>query len=190
MVQCYSFYGSLEVEFAIYCLSAKILLICSAMKTRFVNKFSAKLLTIIALVLALVGQSMAYATMSCAMSMSGNMNHDSHMQADAKMHHSNMDHNDMAHSGIDHSMMNHTDMGHALMKHDQMDHTQMDHNSGDESHCAGECQCPESGCHSFSCLSDSAVLSTSSFPANNIFALDQHNLDISLSSLYRPPIFA
>lgn len=149
------------------------------MKTRFVNKFSAKLLTIIALVLSLVGQSMAYATMSCAMSMSGNMSHDSHIQSDAKMHHSDMDH-----SGNDKSMH------HAPTKHAQMDHAQMDHNSSDESHCGSECQCPESGCHSFSCLFDNTVLSTSSFPANNIFALDQHNLDISLSSLYRPPIFA
>jgi len=154
------------------------------MKYRFVNIFSAKLLTIIALVLSLVGQSMAYATMSCAMSMSGNMNHDSYMQTDVKMHHSDMDHSSIDHSGNDKSM-HHTDMDHA-----PMNRAQMDHNSSDESHCGSECQCPESSCHSFSCLSDSAVLSTSSFPTNNFFALDQHNLDISLSSLYRPPIFA
>jgi len=128
-------------------------------------KSLSKVLVVAAMLIAFVGQSLAYSSMSCEMS---NESHQSHTI---------MDHSDM-----DHANMDHADMGHASMNHDSLD-TQ-------EDCCDTECICPTSACMSLSIVG-SEPSTVFLVRLSEGVTLQPSNQTKSIStSLYRPPIFA
>jgi hypothetical protein len=131
------------------------------------NMNVSKVLVVAVMLIAFVGQALAYSSMSCEMS------HESHM---------NMSHDSMDHSSMDHSSMDHA----------SMDHSSVDQNSQNqhEECCGSDCVCPDSACMSIiivgsdpktayvACLSESVSFQ----PMNQTKSIP--------TSLYRPPIFA
>jgi uncharacterized protein involved in copper resistance len=128
-------------------------------------KSLSKVLVVAAMLIAFVGQALAYSSMSCEIS---NESHQSHAA---------MDHSDM-----DHENMDHANMGHASMNHDSLD-TQ-------EDCCDTECICPTSACMSLSIVG-SAPNTAFLVRLSEGVTLQPTNQTKSIStSLYRPPIFA
>ena len=133
-------------------------------------KSLSKVLVVAAMLIAFVGQALAYSSMSCEMS---NESHQSHAV---------MDHSDMNHANMDHTSMNHADMGHASMNHDSLD-TQ-------EDCCDTECICPTSACMSLSIVGSEPNTAFLVRLSEGV-TLQPSNQTKSIStSLYRPPIFA
>ena len=120
------------------------------------------------IVFALLGQTVAYAAMSCEM-MSGS--YDAHVM--------------MGHSMKQASLASDENMN---MSHEEMGHGNMELTSTDC--CDTECTCPVNACMSLSCLNTGNTASV--FPASTelvLFNLVQQPNAVT-SSLYRPPIFA
>ena len=139
-----------------------------------------KVIVVVATIIALLGQSVAFATMSCDMMMS-----DAHMSMSHKpMDISNVDHEAMTLESVNHENMNHSGMTHSAMSNTSM----MDNMS--EDCCDTECICPTNACSSISCLS------TGHYTAFDRSSTDAEPLHLHLlphnfvSSLYRPPITA
>lgn len=123
-----------------------------------------KALVLTAMLIAFIGQALAYTTMSCEMPKDL---HDTHMAQVATTHQENMNH---------HEGMNHDDM----------------HNSAasDADCCGSECVCPENACHSISFVT-SEPSSTDFFSLTEVVIHQSAAQPHAISkSLYRPPIFA
>lgn len=144
----------------------------------------ANIVVLFVVVVALLGQAMAYATMSCNMSET-TMASQNPRQLD--MVHIDKVHSDTGHSGMNHDKMNHTNMDHANMDHGIQEHAQM--NSSDE-HCASECECPAGTCHGFSWLAVEPFAMGNDLLHANIHCLNHSHHNLIQTSLYRPPIFA
>ena len=138
------------------------------------------MLVVSAMLIAFVGQAMAYASMSCE------------MLADYHPSHQNMEHAQMDHAQMDHAFMDHASMDQSLMGHSLMDHSQMGENQSmsSEECCGTDCICPVNACTSVTLLP--AGVNASAFTAlSEAVSLPGVQQPKSVStSLYRPPIFA
>jgi len=125
----------------------------------------AKTIVVVAVLVAFLGQSMAYASMACNMEMkSSHMSHQT-MSVSAEPEHG------MVHKGATHQSMNHSE-------------------SQEENTCKLSCECPTNACSSVSLLADETMTLVdvrTSEPV--IFNLLEQPISNS-SSLYRPPILA
>jgi len=124
-------------------------------------KALSKVLVVVAMLIAFVGQALAYTAMSCEMS-SGS--HESHM---------NMDHSKMSH----HEGMNHGDMNKSS-------------NGQSEDCCDVECICPANACSSTTVLNSSIDSTDIQIFSESVAALQSKQPHSISTSLYRPPIFA
>lgn len=120
-----------------------------------------KVLVVVAMLIAFVGQALAYTAMSCEMS-SGS--HESHM---------NMDHSKMSH--------------HEGMNHGEMDKSS---NGQSEDCCDVECVCPANACSSTTVLNSSVDSTDIQLLSESLAALQPKQPHSISTSLYRPPIFA
>ena len=118
-------------------------------------------LVVVAMLIAFVGQALAYTAMSCEMS-SGS--HESHM---------NMDHSKMSH----HEGMNHGDMNKSS-------------NGQSEDCCDVECICPANACSSTTVLNSSVDSTDIQILSESVAAMQSKQPHSISTSLYRPPIFA
>ena len=114
---------------------------------------------------ALLGQAMAYATMSCGVK---GQSTDTAIPSHVEMEHAGM-HHEMSHTGMQHD-------------HDQM-------NSSEE-HCATKCECPAGTCNGFSWLAVEPFAMSNSVLHASIQSLNPSHYSLIQTSLYRPPIFA
>jgi len=120
-----------------------------------------KVLVVVAMLIAFVGQALAYTAMSCEMSLGS---HESHMN----MEHSKMSH----HEGMDHGDMNKSSNGQS------------------EDCCDVECICPANACSSTTVLNSSIDSTDIQIFSESVAALQSKQPHSISTSLYRPPIFA
>ncbi|MGJ8680428.1 hypothetical protein [Paraglaciecola sp.] len=119
-----------------------------------------KVLVLAAMLIAFVGQALAYSTMSCE------------MPSDSHQSHMTMDHSSMKH----HEGMDHSDMKTSA--------------SSSEDCCDQDCICPANACTSVTFLNaNSGSTDILGFTDTIVNQGAEHPKSIS-TSLYRPPIFA
>ncbi|MGS2719808.1 hypothetical protein [Paraglaciecola aestuariivivens] len=119
------------------------------------------ILLVVVMLVAFVGQALAYSAMSCEMSVHANS--ESHA---AKQ----MDHSTMDHAG--------------------MDHSNMMQNSSAEECCELDCVCPAQACSSVVVFTSNSGI-TSILPTSSLtISYLTFPLTAISSSLFRPPIFA
>lgn len=124
-----------------------------------------KVLVVAAMLIAFIGQALAYSSMSCEMS---DGSHESHM---------NMSHDSMDHSSMDHASMNHSSV-------DQ---------SGQQNHeecCGSDCVCPASACMSISIVASEPKTAYLARLSEGVSFQPLNQTKSIPTSLYRPPIFA
>lgn len=137
------------------------------------SQASLKLLIITMTLTALLVQSFAYASKSCEMM--ANSQHQSHQHDKQKYQQSNV----MHHGPHSEHMMH------------PMKHSATDMHSSQNSDCCNEsCACFENACSSLSLVSINNHLSDMSFASESILFIQKSLLNLTTSSLYRPPIFA
>ncbi|MDU0352695.1 hypothetical protein RS130_01095 [Paraglaciecola aquimarina] len=120
-----------------------------------------RVLVVGAILIAFVGQVLAYSAMSCEMSSSS---HESHMNmGQAKTHH---------HEGMDHGEMNKINNGQT------------------EDCCDVDCVCPANACSSTIVLNSSVDLTDIQLLSEPVAELQSKQPYSISTSLYRPPIFA
>lgn len=119
-----------------------------------------RILILFAFVIAPIGQSFAFESITCDMSMADKPAHSMSMSADYE----SIDHNDMDHSDMDQTM--------------------------DMDCCGAECQCPQSACTSFSYLANQQSLQTFNSISEKIVASAFTLIHTDINSLFRPPILA
>ncbi|MBE3672079.1 DUF2946 domain-containing protein [Pseudoalteromonas distincta] len=119
-----------------------------------------KVLVVVAMLIAFVGQALAYTAMSCEMSLGS---HESHMN----MEHSKMSH----HEGMEHGDMNKS-------------------SNGQSEDCCGVCVCPTNACSSTTVLNSSIDSTGIQIFSESVAALQSKQPHSISTSLYRPPIFA
>ena len=120
---------------------------------------------IITFIVALVGQSFAYATMACDMDDMSMMTHEGMMK---EMHHA-------------------TDNEHA---HHMMVEQMASDTSAHGDCCMTQCECPPSQCHTTVFLHDE-LINTARIQTKSILGYALNNFtSTTLNSLYRPPIMA
>jgi len=130
-----------------------------------------RVLVVIAMLVALIGQALAYSSMSCDMT-----------------HMTKFD------ASTSETSMSHEAMDHLTMSHKAMDHANMDHMADKvmnmEDCCDVNCTCPANACSSIFVLEsqDASLEAVSSSESLTQLTLAQPVS--SISSLYRPPIFA
>lgn len=131
-----------------------------------------KVLIVMTMLIAFLGQTLAYSAMACEMAGDAHQAHNTMVNGEETMSHHSMDH-----SSSDHGNMNHPMPG-------------QDKTSNSDDCCGVDCICPANACTSFTLLSapttyvDLALLNE----AVNLLPIEQPS---SLpTSLYRPPIFA
>ncbi len=120
-----------------------------------------KVLVVVAMLIAFVGQAFAYSAVPCEMSLGS---HESHMN----MEHSKMSH----HEGMDHGDMNKSSNGQS------------------EDCCDVECVCPTNACSSTTVLNSSIDSTDIQIFSEFVAALQSKQPHSISTSLYRPPIFA
>lgn len=130
------------------------------------NKIIAKVFVTLTVVVALIGQAMAYATMTCDMSF---------QITDPSSQHAP----EQESAIIDHSAMDHSSMQH--------DHESME---SDNEHCGSACECPTFTCNGFSYIATKSLVTSYADAESKIERRNEVNTRISNTSLYRPPIFA
>ncbi|WP_448547697.1 hypothetical protein [Thalassotalea fusca] len=138
------------------------------------NSFS-KVLVVVAMLIAFVGQALANTSMSCEMS--------------AKSHQPYMA---MDQSTMDHSTMDHSSMEHASMDHGGMNHSMMN-NSDTQSHeecCGADCACPVSACSTLSIVSSVPSTAVLARLSEGVMRQQTNQTKSISSSLFRPPIIA
>lgn len=125
------------------------------------------------MLIAFIGQALAYSAMSCEMS--ANHQHKMMLMETSSFH-----------TGMDHSAMPHKEMAHNEMTHSD---TQGEDTASADC-CDNECTCPVNACSSFSLLT-SLYYSASSDLTDVAIVNKNYSLhSLYPSSLYRPPIFA
>jgi hypothetical protein len=131
------------------------------------NMNVSKVLVVAVMLIAFVGQALAYSSMSCEMS------HESHM---------NMSHDSMDHSSMDHSSMDHA----------SMDHSSVDQNSQNqhEECCGSDCVCPDSACMSIIIVGSDPKTAYVARLSESVSFQPMNQTKSIPTSLYRPPIFA
>ncbi|WP_371188749.1 hypothetical protein [Thalassotalea maritima] len=141
--------------------------------------------------IALIGQSFAFATTKCDMA-----SHEAHHKGHSSEHsatskRSSAEHDFMphrvTHSATEHSEMNH----HAMHEHMLGDSDIASYSATVAENCCGtECTCPDNACSSTSAVASHAysIAYLVNLPAR-IVTEQQHAMRLS-RSLYRPPIFA
>ena len=122
-----------------------------------------KILVVTTMLLAFVGQALAYSTMSCDMA------DESHHQM-------------MSHSSMNAAMMNNVDNHHRMMENSNI--TVM------EDCCDIECKCPANACISITLVSSDHRYTKISTTIDKISSLDLMTPQSQTKSLYRPPIVA
>ena len=130
------------------------------------HKPISKLLVVVAMLIAFVGQALAYSTMACEMT--GDMHQDHMSMTSSTM----SEHGDMDHSNMDHANMNHDNM------------------TTSEDCCGIDCMCPANACTSLSFLTETSVFSNTLIASETVPLHGSLQLNSLPSSLYRPPIFA
>lgn len=121
---------------------------------------SVRLLILFAFVIAFIGQSFAFESLSCEMAMDNTPS---------------MDHSNMSHSGMGHS---------------NMDDQVMVHQAMDEDCCGAECQCPPSACASFSYVGNQQRLQTTNSISEKFIATAFTLTYTDINLPFRPPISA
>lgn len=123
-------------------------------------------LVVLIMLVAFVGQALAYSSMACEMAGDPHQAH-MMMQEESASSHQSMDHENMSHAQMDHSNM-----------------------SSSDDCCGIDCMCPASACTSFTFVTEHAPFSNTTM-TNEAIVLPAIEQPSSLpSSLYRPPIFA
>ena len=120
-----------------------------------------KVLVATAMLIAFVGQLLAYTAMSCEMST------DSHQ----------------SHMNMDHSSMNH----HEGMNHSEMDTSNNVHS---EDCCNVDCVCPANSCTSTTVLNSNVDSTDIQFSGEAVIIIQSKHPSSISTSLFRPPIFA
>lgn len=131
-----------------------------------------KVLIVMTMLIAFIGQTLAYSAMACEMA------------GDAHQAHTMMTSGDdmMSHLSMDHSSSVHANMNHAI--------TSQDESSSSDDCCGVDCICPANACTSFTLLGAPTTYVGLALlnEAVNLLPIEQPS---SLpTSLYRPPIFA
>lgn len=133
-------------------------------------KSLSKVLVVAAMLIAFLGQALAYSAMSCEMS---GDSHESHMN--------------MNHDSMDHSSMDHSDMSHASMNHSSVDQ------SGQQNHeecCGSDCVCPASACTNISIVGSEPKTAYLARLSESVSFQPINQTKSIPTSLYRPPIIA
>ncbi|WP_206485120.1 hypothetical protein [Thalassotalea sp. G2M2-11] len=123
-------------------------------------KSLSKVFVVVAMLVAFIGQALAYTTMSCE------------MPSDAHQSHMTMEHSSFtAHAGMDHSDM-------------QMQ------SSNSEDCCETDCHCPKSACSTVTFVNANNALSDAIAFNEAVESHTTEQTNSIPASLYRPPIFA
>lgn len=127
--------------------------------------------------LAFIGQSMAYSALSCNMSNESHQSHD-----DSHSYHVKMALKDI-HSSMDHASMDHSSMGHGeSFVSDNLS------SATSEDCCGSDCSCLASACTSVSAVCIEHSLLSKNTKNIYIFHSIQSSSSFFPNSLYRPPI--
>ncbi|SET05838.1 hypothetical protein [Thalassotalea agarivorans] len=126
---------------------------------------------VVAMLVAFVGQALAFTAMSC--DMSSESSHQSHQ---------NMDHSAMGHADMDHSMMDHSTMNHGTMSNNSQ--------NSHEDCCGADCACPVAACMNISMVGSEPKTAYLARLSEAVFSPSVNHTTSIYTSLYRPPIFA
>lgn len=124
-----------------------------------------KVLVVVAMLIAFVGQALANTSMSCEMSAKS---HQPYMT----MEHVDMDHSSMSHDSMEHSMINVSNM----QSHEEC--------------CGADCACPVSACTALSIVSSAPSTGLLARLSEGVMLQHVSQPKSISSTLFRPPIFA
>lgn len=143
-------------------------------------KPASKVLVVVAMLIAFVGQALAYSAMACEMA---GDTHQAHMTHSSDV----MDISDMNHEGMNHESVVHESMGHHDHSQMVMDHANA--NSGEDC-CGINCMCPANACTAFTFITERLDFNHSSIASEAPSLLTVAQPNSLPTSLYRPPIIA
>lgn len=135
-----------------------------------------KVVVVMTMLVAFVGQALAYSTMACEMAGDMHQAHNMHQSTDVS---------------AGHDMMNHSEHSSELT-HEMMDHSSMVHDTmSDMQNCCGiDCMCPANACSSTPFISERNLLTPVGISSEALVSKPVAQPSAIPTSLYRPPIFA
>ncbi|WP_111977235.1 hypothetical protein [Algibacillus agarilyticus] len=158
-------------------------------------------LIVLTMLIAFTGQLLVSVTMKCEMPGNTHRMID-HANAQAKLKvnapvsshsvigHAEMDHAAMGHSVIDHASMDHSKM-HAPVNNDSTEHTNHTSMQNNDDCCGEECKCPTHACTSvINFMANTNLHYPQPLSTAKIVSTQLNIQQLTISSLYRPPILA
>ncbi|WP_448569111.1 hypothetical protein [Thalassotalea ganghwensis] len=142
-----------------------------------------KVIVITFMLIAFVGQTLAYAAMSCEMATG---THQSHQMMGNNM----IDNDTMAHDMMEHATMGHSMTDDLSADHQRMNHQLMSDLSQSDDCCEVDCHCPANACTSTTLLYAPIDLSNIQSLSDVVITLTTQQPKSVSTSLYRPPIIA
>lgn len=150
------------------------------------KRYLADIVVFLLVAAAVLGQSLAYASMPCAtmvhVSDSSTQDNVQHQQMNHDMNHNMMVHHSIDHHSIDHAMMDHSATSPM---------TDNPVSTGDDNgHCGADCKCPKGTCATAPCIISSMTSYLDTLPEGKIVVNTAVDAFTLASPLFRPPISA